>query len=85
MEQRVLFKRDYNVDDNNDYLLVKEFLICGDYDHKELVLKLINTTNENCKDVKFIVHQLDKDGKEIALSTFESRYMKNNAVWNAAN
>ena len=40
MEQRVLFKRDYNVDDNNDYLLVKEFLICGDYDHKELVLKL---------------------------------------------
>ena len=79
MEHRVLFKRDYNVDDNNDYLLVKEFLICGDDEHKELVLKLINTTNENCKDVKFIVHQLDKDGKEITLSTFESRYMKNNA------
>lgn len=79
MEQRVLFKRDYNVDDNNDYLLVKEFLICGDEEHKELVLKLINTTNENCKDLKFIVHQLDKDGKEIALSTFESRYMKANA------
>ena len=78
MEQRVLFKRDYNVDDNNDYLLVKEFLICGNEEHKELVLKLINTTNENCKDLKFIVHQLDKDGKEIALSTFESRYMKSN-------
>lgn len=79
MERRVLLKRDYNVDDNNDYILVKEFLICGDEEHKELVLKLINTTNENCKDLKLIVHQLDKDGKEIALSTFESRYMSQNA------
>lgn len=79
MERRVLLKRDYNVDDNNEYILVKEFLICGDEEHKELVLKLINTTNENCKDLKFLVHQLDKDGKEIALSTFESRYMTSNA------
>lgn len=79
MADKVLIKKNYSIEDNNDYILVKEFLIVEGKDSNELVLKLVNATNENCRDVKFIVTQLDENGNEIEQSTFESRYMKNNA------
>lgn len=79
MSNKVLIKKSYDVDDNNEFLLVKEFLILEGKESNELVLKLLNVTNENCRDIKFIVTQLDANGVELEQSTFECRYMKNNA------
>ncbi|MBQ2892145.1 MAG: leucine-rich repeat domain-containing protein [Bacilli bacterium] len=79
MEKKVLFKKEYTIDDNNEYIYVKEFLILEDDNGRELVLKLVNATNETCHDIKYVVTQLNAKGEEITKSTFESRKMKRNA------
>ena len=71
-EYKVLKRCEYS-NNQNDYLVVKEYLFALKNEKKELLLKLMNNYSENLHSFKLKVSQYNKKGSVIETSFFECK------------